>query len=382
MLQLSMGPLDWDIFLWPANIITLFVLVLLSVLLYTIRRHVYFLRFMTTWQAAVPAIAAVVFITVIMGLTRQVSGSSKPADSLGISKMLSFWPFILVYAWMTAIVGQETLLQLTHLFVKSETKGRRLKTQIIPACLSHLGLFIVLTCGTLGSADMQRLKMYCEQGKPEWRGLDGYNNVHELPLAIELQKFSIDEYPPKLMIVDNDGKALPYGKPQILTVDSTFKDGKLLDWTVTILKHNDNAVLVLANRNTPNSKLKTRIRKGWVTCGSYHFPSQELEVDKGLRIVMPQREPKRYFSLVNIYTKDGKNIQTSIEVNHPYSVNGWKIYQYSYNEQMGKWSTLSVFELVRDPWLPVVYFGIFLLALGAIGMIFTNHKTQTSKLKP
>jgi hypothetical protein len=32
---------------------------------------------------------------------------------------------------------------------------------------------------------------------------------------------------------------------------------------------------------------------------------------------------------------------------------------------MGKWSEVSVFELVRDPWLPAVYTGIFLMLAGA-----------------
>ena len=55
----------------------------------------------------------------------------------------------------------------------------------------------VLTCGTLGSADMLRVKMFCEKGQVEWRGLDTFSAVHHLPVAIQLEKFTIDEYPPK-----------------------------------------------------------------------------------------------------------------------------------------------------------------------------------------
>ena len=42
------------------------------------------------------------------------------------------------------------------------------------------------------------------------------------------------------------------------------------------------------------------------------------------------------------------------------------MYQLSYDETKGKWSTVSVFELVRDPWLPVVYAGILMLLLGSV----------------
>lgn len=95
---------------------------------------------------------------------------------------------------------------------------------------------------------------------------------------------------------------------------------------------------------------------------------------------MPNREPRRFASLVDIYTQDGKNIHTEIEVNKPFSVDGWKIYQLSYNEQMGKWSNLSIFEIVTDPWMPVVYVGIFMLLFGAVGMFLTASRKKEVKL--
>jgi uncharacterized membrane protein HdeD (DUF308 family) len=38
-----------------------------------------------------------------------------------------------------------------------------------------------------------------------------------------------------------------------------------------------------------------------------------------------------------------------------------------------------VLELVKDPWLPVVYVGIFMVAIGAICMIFTANKRKEEK---
>ena len=197
-LQFSIGPLDWVLFLWPANGITLIVLIIALILFYLLRKKVYFFRFMMTMQAAIPAIAASALLTIIMGLSRQVPAEQPAADFIGLSKMLNFWPFILVYFWMTMIVGETAVHQLAHF------SWRRL-----PVITSHLGLFIVLTTATLGCADMQRLKMYCEKGQPEWRGLDALNNVHELPIAIQLNQFTIDEYPPKLMVIDKTGRPIP-----------------------------------------------------------------------------------------------------------------------------------------------------------------------------
>ena len=48
-----------------------------------------------------------------------------------------------------------------------------------------------------------------------------------------------------------------------------------------------------------------------------------------------------------------------------------EIYQLSYDETKGKWSRMSVFELVRDPWLPIVYTGILMMIAGAIGLFLS-----------
>ena len=62
-------------------------------------------------QAAIPAIATAAILTLLMGLTKQVAEGKAPIDPLGLTKMLNFWPFVLVYLWMTAIVGEVTLNQ-------------------------------------------------------------------------------------------------------------------------------------------------------------------------------------------------------------------------------------------------------------------------------
>ena len=134
LLQVTIGPLEWGIFAWPANIITLFLLVLALIIVYALRKRSYFCRFMSTMQAAIPAIAAAAILTLLMGLTKQVAEGKSPIDPLGLTKMLNFWPFILVYLWMTAIVGEVTINQIVHF------SWRRL-----PTLTSHVGLFIILT---------------------------------------------------------------------------------------------------------------------------------------------------------------------------------------------------------------------------------------------
>ena len=125
------------------------------------------------------------------------------------------------------------------------------------------------------------------------------------------------------------------------------------------------AYLKAVNRKNQQAK------EGWVSCGSILFPYKALRLDSLTSLVMPEREPRRFASDVMVYTKDKQTKEACIEVNKPLSIAGWKIYQLSYDETKGKWSRMSVFELVRDPWLPIVYTGILMMIAGAIGLFLS-----------
>ena len=84
--------------------------------------------------------------------------------------------------------------------------------------------------------------------------------------------------------------------------------------------------------------------------------------------------PKRFASDIQILTKTGKNIRTNVEVNKPAEVDGWKIYQYGYDTEMGAKSRISILELVSDPWLPLVYTGIYMMLGGAVCMFMFGRK--------
>ena len=101
--------------------------------------------------------------------------------------------------------------------------------------MNHAGLFIALITATLGNADMQRLKMTTRIDNAEWRAMNEHGKLIELSLAIELKDFTIDEYPPKLMLIDNEtGRTLPEKAPEHLLLEEGVTDGRLVDWLVTI----------------------------------------------------------------------------------------------------------------------------------------------------
>ena len=94
-----------------------------------------------------------------------------------------------------------------------------------------------------------------------------------------------------------------------------------------------------------------------------------IELKKFIMETYDDGSPKRFASEIQILTKTNKNIEAIVDVNKPYEVDGWKIYQFGYDTQMGAQSQISILELVSDPWLPLVYTGIYMMLAGAVWML-------------
>ena len=259
LLQVAMGPFRWELFAWPVNLMVLILLLAAVGIMYALRKEFYAFEWMMHTGAAVPCLTYAVALTILMGLLPQVRMGGMP----WLSQMLRFWPFVLIWTWMMVI---SALAALNHLC--------RWKAREIPFILNHLGVVIAIVAATLGYADIQSLQMTVFTGEAEWRAVDDEGSLQEPGLAIELHRFTMEEY----------------------------ADGK----------------------------------------------------------------PKRFASDIFVYTEDGKTVQGTVEVNKPLKVNGWKIYQYSYDVRMGPDSPYSVFRLVKDPWILWVYVGIFMMLAGAL----------------
>lgn len=265
MLEAIIGPVSWSAFAWPVNMIILAVLIVFILLISASSHACYICRFLGTYQAAIPALMVAVVLTMLMGLTRQ------KANGQWLNAMLTFWPFVLTYVYMVVILGVVSMRRLKKL-------RHGLRRNDITFLLNHMGLFVALVAGTLGNPDMQRVKMVAAIGQTEWRGIDEQHNTVELPVAIELNRFIMEEY--------DDGT------------------------------------------------------------------------------------PKRFASDIKVFTQSGKSLTGIVDVNKPISVDGWRIYQYGYDTVMGRESQISIFELVKDPWLPWVYGGIFMMLAGALCLFF------------
>ena len=269
LLQIVRGPVNWDVLAKPVNIILLLVFSALLLTFHFLKKKVGFFAWMASPSAAVPSIAWALFLTIVMGLTAQVPSRG------WLGNMIAFWPFVLVYIWLTFVVG---LVALNHL-------GRLTKSwNEVAAVLNHLGLFVVLVCATLGSADKQTLDMTLTEGGSETTGVREDGKVVETGLSVKLNDFIMETYP------------------------------------------------------------------------------------NGM--------PKRFASDVVVRGKSGVDIPGVIDVNKPMKVDGWKMYQYDYDSEAGVDSKISVLQLVKDPWLPFVFAGIFMMLAGAFVMMIVGFKKE------
>lgn len=78
--------------------------------------------------------------------------------------------------------------------------------------------------------------------------------------------------------------------------------------------------------------------------------------------------PRQFTSKLTI---DGEHY--SVAVNEPLSYHGYTLYQDSFGMEGGVYTMLQV---VRDPWLPIIYIGMTLLAAGAIMLLFGRWKVK------
>ena len=380
-LQWAVGPVEAGLFRFPVNGIGGLLFIMFLGLVSVVGRKTRLVAWFSGLTASLTAITSLLAVVLVMGFTGP-----------GIGQITSSWPFVLLFLYFLLILGFATLKRLCELFAK---RAHPFSKKDAPFLLNHAGLFLTLSEAVLGNGDLQRLRMTVPRDTPEWRASDEQGNKVELPLAIELRSFTIDEYPPKLMLIDNaDGKALPVEQPRNLLVEESPLSGDLLDWKIEVTRSLPMAACVMSEDTVnfvafhsegattalyvkASNRAGDRVKEGWVSCGSYIFPYVSLQLDEKVSLVMPGREPKRFASDIIVYTKDKQTKAACVEVNKPLSFAGWKIYQLSYDESKGKWSSYSVFELVRDPWLPLIYTGIWMMIAGAIGLfVFAPTKNE------
>lgn len=339
-LQLLLGEFDNRALQFPINLIL--AIALLSPLLF---RKSLFVKRVSSPSLSIYIILLFAVLSLFMGLI--------PNNGIKLS-----WPFVLLY-----------LLLLINL---SALLSRRLirfafNLREVAFLMNHFGLFLLLFAMGPGAADKERYFLTVREGETEWRGERSFpskSEVVELPIAVELENFYMEEYPPKLVALNiNSGKALPLDRPPISTKWSVVVDS-------TIERHASAPTSFISITDFE----KDSTYSAEVTCGNYFQHFKLAHLNDSLSIAMTTPEPKLFRSKVILYEQSGKSKEGFVEVNHPLQLKGWRVYQYSYDRVRGKASEYSIFELVYDRWSSVTYTGLIMLLIGSLLMFWQGVK--------
>lgn len=358
---------------WPVNIAIIIVFIIYFILVQSFVRHP-----VITWLSSVPAAIASISIFTLMvlflGFVPQGDALENPGilQKFGLTHVTASWPYLLAALYLLVVLGFTIVRRMNNFSIKN-----------IAFLLNHTGLWIVVVSASLGSADMWRLSMQLESRHPVFTAYDSEGQAFDIGIGMQLLDFNIDEYPAEVGIIRNKDYSLKLEKGGQLPIVEEGTEVQVDDYILFFERYIGNARKYNGFYDTTGVPGGARavhihvkdlqgdsITAGWVSDGSYAVPPALLRIDRDHSIAMTQLRPEKYSSEIRVYRSMDDFEDIYIEVNKPATVNGWKVYQLGYDERRGRWSEISIIELVRDPWLPVVYTGIFMILAGSLYLIW------------
>ena len=361
---------------WPFNFIVFSVHIILCIFSFVFFKGTTIIRWITRVPASMVAIVMVLFLTMLIGTIPQTLENKNAFIALfGLNKITQTWYFLLVIFFFSTCLLMVSIKRISLGLLSN-----------LGFLVNHLGLYIALNAGVFGSGDLIRYTMELKENKIAWVANDADNKAVVMPIAVVLEDFVMDEFAPKLAIINHKGDLLTKKGKNLFMVKKGLKvelennyTVKVVDYIPEAVKFNDSYRSVNQEGATPAVYVKVANSKtgfkaaGWLASGTFLYDQQHLGLEKHHFLVLTKPEPKKFSSKIKIFTVDKEEYSTVLEVNKPYEVMGWKLYQLSYDERFGKYSTTSTIELVKDPWLPVVYLGVFMMIAGAIYLFFIGN---------
>jgi hypothetical protein len=368
---------------YPANIMVGIGFVVVLIMVHFVFSKNSFVKWLSSVPAAISAISVLALLTLLLGFIPQDNSFSTLFKKIGLTHLLQSWPFLFI------IIYFEVVLALTIL-----RRLRKPQLRDLSFGLNHLGLWIIVFAVAFGRGDLKRWNMYINEGETVWYAYDSEDKKYELDFAFKLKDFKIEQYNPKVAIFSSDDYSIPKKYKEELFEAEERRSQFIGDWNIKVdtvydyaISHKDRYFKnktdgsAFAAYIEARNKKKGKIIEGWISPGSYRMKPAALKLNKQYMVSLTQPEPRRYSSELVLYTKEGVKKPVILEVNKPFKIKGWKVYQQGYNERKGRWSGLTILEIVKDPWLPVVYTGIFMLMAGAVMLFWSGRRKQKHEPK-
>lgn len=361
---------------FPHNVVLLIIIINSIVFAHAQRNKITIFRWLSSIPASIGAVTLFLSLSLIMALVPQQIQAQK---FVFIYSVTSSWAYYVSTAYLLFIIGLVSIRRIKPMNKKN-----------FGFALNHIGLWITIAAATFGAGDIKKYTLAVHEGHTEWRAKDNAMNIVELPFAIQLKKFHIEEYPSKIGLINTQtGDFIKNKRKKIVFNADSNSAIRYRHYSITIqqylaqaMKFGDDYFPISDIGDTQAYFIHIHDNKndtsysGWIGAASIAQIPTYIDLPDSISVVALQAEAKKFSSDIKIYTPQQQIIDTVVEVNKPITCNSYKIYQTSYDERMGKWSDYSVFELVKDPWLPYVYSGIILMILGAFYIIWFGKHYQ------
>ncbi len=346
--------------MWPLNGVLLAAWISLQALTFILARGTTLLATLVGSRLAVMTLAGLVVWGAVLGTFPQVTHAHGEHVALH-QRVLTAPPFVFLLLLLTGNLAWATL---SHVV-------RGLTWSSLFLC-NHVGVYVAVTAALFGVGDLRRLDLWVHEDGFVWQGTDNERHAtFDTPFAIHLHKLTIDYYPPQLTLLNAEtGDPLLARGEDLLTLKAGTQ-GTLAGHSVEVMEvtrqapwsasPDDGVAAARIAVATPDGE---RV-EGWVSAGNARVPP--LFVGLGdVVAVMPDLRARLYQSDFTLVRPDQEPLPTTIRVNQPLRVDGWWLYQKGYDTARPDGRRWSQIEAIRDPWLPAVYAGLVLMALGAL----------------
>jgi hypothetical protein len=372
---------------WPLNIVLFTILPLFLILISLFFKKNALIQWLQQVPAAISSIILYTFVVLLMGFIPQTDEVVPTIiQKLGLTHITSSYIMILAHTFLLTTLGMVAIKRL-----------RPFKGKNIGFFLNHVGLWIILAAGFLGVGDFYRLSVPLVEGEvPTHLAYDAKTGEKfRIPIFLQLIDFDIEEYNPQIFWLDSSYSVIENNEQKSSIQIEEGKEFTYSNWKFKVLEYFPLAVRDKENKSyisdsTAGSCPAANILaynlvthdtiKAWVCSGSFVMRSYAITLEKNLKLSIGRPLAKAFRSRIAYTYKDNKSDTVLVEVNKPVTIGAWKIYQQSYDSEKGRWSDLSVVEVITDPWLPAVYLGIFMVLAGAIYIFWIGRGTSTKQI--
>lgn len=297
-LSYSFGETPIEFPKFPLNLTLLAIYAISIWAIYKFFRETQVIKWLSSVPAAISSTVLVAVLASLLGFLPQYELPPKNPDVyyiLGFTHLTTSWLFVLGYLFFVTTLGFATV-KMFYPFRKKR----------IGTILNHLGLFLVILSAVAGSGDIKRGRFIVFPNQTAKDSVVSYDfaytkNIYKLPFKVKLNKFDIQEYNPKIVLVERDKFIYP-NNLQLFTVKenkkAVFKNNTVrivkylpksipANMQMTLFKESENgaaypsALIVITD-----TKSGRVIKKGYLSVDNTMFRAKTLNLDNKYYFVM------------------------------------------------------------------------------------------------